>query len=432
VSGAVERLQRAVLLGRGGAGTMYTRRVKALLGSALLGHWPQWDTSGTVITDVSGNKFHGVYTNAVIGEAGIGDNRTSAKYPVTSFGNVYSAALAAAFNTAELSIVIWVKMASAAEWTDSAYHTVYRFRTDDNNMIYIQKTITNNRMLVGYVGGGTSKTIVIDSVSTLDWFCVAVTVSKANDRARFYVNGTLVAAEATGLGVWAGAVIASGASIGSRYGTSSSLAWLGWAAHAMLMNRELTDSEVAAVSSPFGQVKYLVLGDSKSAALVGWRIGFMGLMRAVGQSWVERPLAIAIGGMTAAGMAARCDADIAAMVDTPGEILINLGANSTPANAGEQATFVNNIGYVISAYHTACPNARIRLTKIWRQGVDLTFQHAGIDALYAANPWLSTGINEAFLAGADDGATYTTDGVHPNAAGHLLEAAAWKVAIVGA
>jgi lysophospholipase L1-like esterase len=145
------------------------------------------------------------------------------------------------------------------------------------------------------------------------------------------------------------------------------------------------------------------------------------------------PSKIGVNMATAADIAARTAADIAAMTYSPSEILINLGANDING-ALLSANWQTNMTAIINAYHTAFPVANLRLAKVWKRGGSAggtQASHAIIDALYSANPWLKPGIDEAFLEGGDDGATYTTDGTHPNAAGQVLEANAWKSAIGG-
>lgn len=194
-------------------------------------------------------------------------------------------------------------------------------------------------------------------------------------------------------------------------------------------------------------MKYILsVGDSKTGGTgdtVGSPPGYQAplcrlLSDSTHQNWSENPPRIGVGGLDMAALAARVDADIAAMTVTPHEILINMGANDSGAGFNK-ATWKAGYDYTINAYHTAFPSANIRLVKIWirdagggDQTAAMAGQHEVINELYTSYSWLKTGINEIFLENGDDGATYTTDGTHPNFDGYALEAAAWETAIAGA
>ena len=76
----------------------YTGKIQAL---GPIAYWPLSEASGTTIVDASGNARNGAYTAVTLGQAGIGDGRTSASFDgSTSFGDLYSASLAGAFNGA--------------------------------------------------------------------------------------------------------------------------------------------------------------------------------------------------------------------------------------------------------------------------------------------------------------------------------------------
>lgn len=168
----------------------------------------------------------------------------------------------------------------------------------------------------------------------------------------------------------------------------------------------------------------LGVGDSKTLTFPGYMF-----YACQDHMWGESPYRIGVNGINTQGMADRCDADIAAMTNTPDEICINLGANDSPPDV---ATFQASMNYIIQAYHTAYSDANIRIAKIWRRdnAADIAIMNEAIDNLYTANSWLKPGINEAdFLEGGDNGATYTTDGTHPTDAGYQLGGAAWAAVI---
>lgn len=140
----------------------------------------------------------------------------------------------------------------------------------------------------------------------------------------------------------------------------------------------------------------------------------------------ENPPRIGVGGINAQTMAARVDSDIAAMTATPTEIHINLGANDTIPTVGDKNIWRGNMEYIVDAYHTAFPDANIRLAKIYKANAETTIGYIsdGIDEMYASRAWLKTGIDERTFLPGNMG-----DDWHPNHAGYVLEAAAWRTAL---
>ena len=74
--------------------------------------------------------------------------------------------------------------------------------------------------------------------------------------------------------------------------------------------------------------------------------------------------------------------------------------------------------------------ARTRFSPSMKDGSDDT-PGTWRKASGARAAWAHLGPDErAFLENGDDGVTYTTEGVHPNAAGYALTAAQWQ-AVMG-
>jgi lysophospholipase L1-like esterase len=444
------KLQRMIALGMFGGGvTPYYQRVMA---TTPIAYWALDDLTGVAAVDrmALGNGTYkntaGTLSGVTLGQTGIGDGLTSAAF-TGSYCNIYSAALNTAFTPAECSMMTWIQVTEAGVWSDTTNRHALTIRADVSNRLVLLKTTTNNTLQALYVAGGTSKNVAYTPDAPLTWLCLATTVSVSGDVLRFFVNGAEVGTAATGLGTWTG-VLASTANTIAAANTSSASPWTGNLAHAAVWSRVLTPAEVASISSPFdssSSLYYLLtVGDSKTGGTgdTGYTPGgyqpplCVLLHTANGQHWSENPPRIGVGGLDMAALEARTAADIAGMTATPNEILINMGANDVGAGYNKAAWKASYIA-VIGAYHTAFPSANIRLAKIWvrdtgTQAAAIALQNEAIDEMYVTYSWLATGINEAlFLPGEDDGATYTTDGTHPNHAGYLLEAAAWKTAITG-
>lgn len=183
-------------------------------------------------------------------------------------------------------------------------------------------------------------------------------------------------------------------------------------------------------------------GDSKSVYGTLWPSELEKLLiTSTGRYWHEPTARIAVSGTTVALRRASIDADLA-MRDSPAPdyILIDLGVNDMgtdlwpmPASQAKQDTWVANYQYLIDALHTKYPSARIGLMRVWRRGytdsnnlVDDTL----LPLVIAGRSWAFLGPDcRVVIENGDDGVTYTSDGIHYNAAGQVIIAQAWKVAM---
>lgn len=204
------------------------------------------EVSGTTANDYSAENNDGTFS-------GVALNATNSPIPreraglwdgTNDFVNNFSAALASDFNGSEGTFVLWAKVASSSVWTDGTVRYLAQLSVNANNLVRIIKLTTNNTLRFDYVAGGTSELITKSSVSDTDWFHVAITWSKANERVRGYFNGELVSTSTT-LGVWAGAIV--GAQIGANTLTPLNV-WSGYLSNYRLYNRELTADEIASLA----------------------------------------------------------------------------------------------------------------------------------------------------------------------------------------
>lgn len=173
-------------------------------------------------------------------------------------------------------------------------------------------------------------------------------------------------------------------------------------------------------------LNYMGLGDSKTQ---GNR--YQAWISTPSLDWTENPARIAVGGSTSVAMAAEIDADLATRAGTPQPryVLLNLGANDYGTAEADWKTATT---YILDAIHAKWPQTKIYLMDTWRQGQDAwsdtlaTWRHDVIATRYFS----FIGPDERiFLKGADDGATYTVDGIHPNTAGDQLTALEWSRSI---
>jgi hypothetical protein len=244
----MRRWKRALLLPfRGRDATFdYTAKVLAL---SPIAYWVMGESSGSVAQDSSGNGRVGAYTAVTLGAAGIGDGRTSASYDgSTSFCNVHSAGLAAAFNGAEGTAAAWCRVSAAGVWTDATARRVFRLASATvGNRLEVYRTATNNQIEMDYVAGGTAKGATM-TLSPTTFFHVAITWSASGDAVKLYLNGVQQGATLTGLGIWAGTFSTTGNVIGANITTPLSV-WSGTIAHVAVWASVLTGAQVASLAA---------------------------------------------------------------------------------------------------------------------------------------------------------------------------------------
>jgi len=136
------------------------------------------------------------------------------------------------------------RIPSSGIWTDAATRTMGQFRASANNRLSMEKSASSSTITYTYRANSISKIVTKSSISTLDWFMAVMTWSVSADQVRGYFNGVQEGATQTGLGVWAGALSATNATLGSTSSTPTSV-WSGLLAHAALWARALTAAEAA-------------------------------------------------------------------------------------------------------------------------------------------------------------------------------------------
>lgn len=137
-------------------------------------------------------------------------------------------------------------------------------------------------------------------------------------------------------------------------------------------------------------------------------------------------------GFTTAQARAVVDVDIAGVQNKPLYALLNYGAIDVAAMP-VQATYEADLAYILDAIHIAWPSCRVGVARVWRRtyGTECNTLAGYIsNVVTPRNAWAFLGPDErVFLENGDNGVTYTTDGTHPNHAGYVLTAAAWKTAM---
>jgi hypothetical protein len=227
-------------------GAQYWHKVASIRPANLIAQWPIWEPAGTDVHDYSGMRRHAVSVALGARAAGSDGVHQAALFDgATSYVNVYSASLAAAFNGAEGTVLIWPRVYNNAVWTDGLMHTVCRFFVDWNNYSTVYKDIADLLTWL-YSSGGVAFAVTLAVIPTT-FMCLGMTWSKSNNRMRAFYNGLQTGVDQNGLGVWAGALSAAATVIGAD-NTAPASCWYGWIDHCALWSAELSPSEVKQAS----------------------------------------------------------------------------------------------------------------------------------------------------------------------------------------
>lgn len=175
------------------------------------------------------------------------------------------------------------------------------------------------------------------------------------------------------------------------------------------------------------------IGDSKTDGDT-WVNFLVGVLNANDPaSWIELTPRFGVSGATTATMKDYVDSNLAAVTGTAHTITINLGANDVGSMPVE-ATFKANLTSIIDSVRAKWSGVKVYVAHTWSRNEltdhnTLSTWKAAVVATYPSNVYL--GMDErVWLENGDDGATYTTDGVHYNTTtGQVAAAAAWKTAL---
>jgi len=396
------------------------------------------NAGGTTVLDFSGNNRHAVSEQVIYNWYGVGQTAFVFNGK-TGYLSFYSAALNAALDVNECTLAWWIKAPTVGVWGDSTIRNFVRINNAGGNALDIRKTATANQIQVNLWCSPTNLIKLVTITPSTNWLHIAVTISRSNNRMITYINGT-AQTPTTGLTTaWSGALSSTGTLFGAL-SQSNQQVWNGLADNLLIYGRELTAAEVLDLATFTATTEtrssFMAVGDSKTwgqndstATFANGNNGWP-MMLANTTTLIEAPRN-GVAGRTWATAAAAVDTELTAYAYVPNYIFINLGANdvlSLPA----QATIEANIAYVLDAYHTKFPSAALYVDYPWRSGTDAACNTlAGyIDNVRGSRAWALAGLDErATLKGSDNGATYYSDGVHPDAAGHAYWAALRKAAL---
>lgn len=208
------------------------------------GQYAEWDDVSVVeVSPLVGRPTNGVTLGASSGTGGHLSNAYS--FDGTNDNvNIYSSDVNSVFNPDEITVVAWAKVSGAGVWSDGTTKLIALLRADINNTYAIYKSGTNT-VNFQIISGGVNKDIAVGSISNTGWMQLILTVSKANNEAKAYINGVQVGSTQTGLGTWVGNLTSTTSLIGALSSAGSN-PWSGLINDVRLYDRALTAEEIAA------------------------------------------------------------------------------------------------------------------------------------------------------------------------------------------
>lgn len=154
---------------------------------------------------------------------------------------IFSGALAGAFNASEGSVLIWAKTAA---WTDGVSRILMTIGSDLNNRVFIAKDAANNTLRLYFISGGVVQSNYYSSPRSFsNWFSFGFTWKRSANQIWIYVNGAQIVSSPYA-NDWLGALANNLTEVGSIDG---SWFWSGYLSNALFWTRELTSTEMAKV-----------------------------------------------------------------------------------------------------------------------------------------------------------------------------------------
>lgn len=227
-------VKRALGTGLLGGGQQYWQRIKSIFGASVIQILPLKVDA----LDKSGNGRNGAATAVTY------DGTGATLDGLTSYINIYSAGLAAAFSGLEGSAMMWAKVSGAGVWADGSLDWLILLKCDANNYISLYKNTAANQIVMDAIMGGTLKSRNVATSST-DWMHLAITWSDSNDRMGVYYNGALVTGLLSPIGTWVGALAVGQVLIGAS--PTAGRVWNGKLTDWVLLNKEASAAQIAQV-----------------------------------------------------------------------------------------------------------------------------------------------------------------------------------------
>lgn len=206
-----------VQVGSSGNGTVqsadgtYTETI-VCAGSTTLIFNPQTAFSGN-IDNVSVKELNipasspslvGTITGVTVGQPGLPGALAWSYDGVTDLVNIHSTMLNSIFTPTGYTFHIPIRVPLASIWSDATIRRILAWESDSSNRWIIRKTATTGQIEVTAIIGGVTKTVNINSNTTLNFQLLTITYDLTNDQYKVYLNGIQTGSTQTSIGTWTG------------------------------------------------------------------------------------------------------------------------------------------------------------------------------------------------------------------------------------
>jgi len=220
----------------------------------LIALFPQHQMSGDISYDFGPNQEHGTLTNVSSrysshsAPKGHYMNASGYDAKLSPRNDIYSVALKDAFDPEAGAVFVYMK--TDAAWAEGIDRYAFELGADAaENRIEIWKSLTHGRMYFRYESSNNTKTMFIDGMTTLDWFCIGMMWDRLVDnKVRVWLDGVDTVGGVT-LAAWVGDLAATLCVIGASANDGSD-PWSGGLGITAIYNQVLSDEQMAWLSKP--------------------------------------------------------------------------------------------------------------------------------------------------------------------------------------
>jgi hypothetical protein len=354
----------------GGGSKAFDELVQDLAG--LYAYFPMTETSGTTVTDATGNGYDLSYENSpTLAGASFpyGDN-------VVRFGSgndcVRAYGLDGGFDGVYGWLSVFVKMQSSA-WTDGDDNVIVKLHNDFDNNIKLWKTTSDYAVTAYYESDAARRQQDMCRAFTNRYIHYAIEWLNGSGIVRTYCDGVLIG-DFDNAAAWTGTNALndfnSALAARSKSGLDPAHCDMGWAAFgADALPRESAWNNLFLSLYPDAR-GITVAGDSKCNDDDRWPgLLYVELETETGDVWRERPRRMAVAGYKAEDLHSYLDTNLPGMSGNPELVLFTVGANDLSGGTSE-STFKTHLAGCVDAYRSEFSGIEVYIAYPWRTGYD--------------------------------------------------------------
>ena len=393
----------------------------------IFAYWPLTETSGTTAYNATGvTGLNATYFNS----PSLASTSFPRSNPVVLFDKVsdcvdiYNTNFPAYFNSTDGWLSLWFKDVGFTGATGSLFYAY----ADAVNKITIDTQSEKIHYISFRSGGGN---VYFGTGVSSGWKHIVIGWTPSSNKA--WCDGVPIKLWSNTKNSWVGSLTnltAIGAiSNGGGGSYNGSIGHVAFGAGGGLPTDEQIANLYEALIPNYNNI--IFIGDSKTHANIWPSIVTGGVTNASGQIWRIPYYDFAVAGANVGTMNTNVLTNINNVSTDVLTFCINIGVNNMTSIPPE-GTFKSYLNSSIETLHTRCPNASIYLSRVWRRGYasQVITMNGWLNDIIALYDYVYAGPDESvWLENGDDGVTYTSDGIHYNAAGNLKASEEWLVAL---